>query len=252
MAWLNINFQSDALQMPVMLEVYLPQGRGGYRQLYLLHGAGGDHASWGRNTRLSDYAEQKNIAVIMSSGNNKCYVNNLYGKDYFTFVTEELIQKCETWFHLSPKRENRSIAGMSMGGYGAVYAGLQRPDLYGTVFSYSGLLDIYERFQKPEGLDLLPVFGKKEEFCTEKYDLFTLVHNFKNKKPDFVENATHFYLTCGKQDKRLHMTEQLYEEMKKNQMSVSMHLEDGEHNWQYWDTCIQKTMAVLSGDTSWK
>ena len=122
MAWISINFESKALGMPVMTNVLMPQGRGGYKTLYLLHGAGGDYASWLLKSRVADYAEGNNIAVVMPSGNNKCYVNNRYGKDYFTFLTEELIEKCETWFDLSPKKEDRFIAGMSMGGYGAVHA----------------------------------------------------------------------------------------------------------------------------------
>ena len=90
MAWISINFESKALGMPVMTNVLMPQGRGGYKTLYLLHGAGGDYASWLLKSRVADYAEGKNIAVVMPSGNNKCYVNNRYGKDYFTFLTEEL------------------------------------------------------------------------------------------------------------------------------------------------------------------
>lgn len=104
MAWISINFESKALGMPVMTNVLMPQGRGGYKTLYLLHGAGGDYASWLLKSRVADYAEGNNIAVVMPSGNNKCYVNNRYGKDYFTFLTEELIEKCETWFDLSPKK----------------------------------------------------------------------------------------------------------------------------------------------------
>ena len=46
MAWISINFESKALGMPVMTNVLMPQGRGGYKTLYLLHGAGGDYASW--------------------------------------------------------------------------------------------------------------------------------------------------------------------------------------------------------------
>ena len=85
MAWISINFESKALGMPVMTNVLMPQGRGGYKTLYLLHGAGGDYASWLLKSRVADYAEGKNIAVVMPSGNNKCYVNNRYGKDCLTF-----------------------------------------------------------------------------------------------------------------------------------------------------------------------
>ena len=52
MAWISINFESKALGMPVMTNVLMPQGRGGYKTLYLLHGAGGDYASWLLKSRL--------------------------------------------------------------------------------------------------------------------------------------------------------------------------------------------------------
>ena len=40
-----------------------------------------------------------------------------------------------------------------MGGYGAVHAALIKPDVYGKVFSYSGLLDIEKRFDNPQGIN---------------------------------------------------------------------------------------------------
>ena len=63
MAWINIDFKSETLNMPVMLDILIPQGHGGYKTLYLLHGAGGDHSSWLINSRVADYAEHKNIAI---------------------------------------------------------------------------------------------------------------------------------------------------------------------------------------------
>lgn len=108
MAWISINFESKALGMPVMTNVLMPQGRGGYKTLYLLHGAGGDYASWLLKSRVADYAEGKNIAVVMPSGNNKCYVNNRYGKDYFTFLTEELIENAKRGLTFRQKKKTVS------------------------------------------------------------------------------------------------------------------------------------------------
>ena len=147
MAHLTINFRSKALGMPVMLDVLMPQGRGGYKTLYLLHGAGGDHTSWVLNTRIADYVNNRNIAVVMPSGKNRFYVNNEYGKNFYTYITEELVSQCEQWFDISRKAEDRYIAGMSMGGYGAVYAGLKKPSMYNTIFSYSGLINQAENVQ---------------------------------------------------------------------------------------------------------
>ena len=106
MAHLTINFRSKALGMPVMLDVLMPQGRGGYKTLYLLHGAGGDHTSWVLNTRIADYVNNRNIAVVMPSGKNRFYVNNEYGKNFYTYITEELVSQCEQWFDISRKAED--------------------------------------------------------------------------------------------------------------------------------------------------
>ena len=146
MALININYESKTLGMPVMINAIIPQGRGSYKTLYLLHGMGGDYTTWITKSRVADYVDNTDIAVIMISGDNKCYVDNVHGRKYFTFLTEELIETCTNWFGLSCDRKDRYIAGMSMGGYGAVHAALIKPDVYGKVFSYSGLLDIEKRF----------------------------------------------------------------------------------------------------------
>ncbi len=60
----------------------------------------------------------------------------------FTFMTRELIEQTRTLFPLSDKREDTAIYGCSVGGYGAYYCGLNRPDVYGHVGAQSGMLDM--------------------------------------------------------------------------------------------------------------
>lgn len=236
MAWLTINFRSKALRMPVMMDALIPQGHGSYRTLYLLHGAGGDHTSWVCKSRIADYVEGKNIAVIMPSGNNRCYVNNRHGKNYFDFISSELPEQCETWFSLSQDAQDRYIAGMSMGGYGAFYAALNKPGQYAAAFSYSGLLDMQARYDKPQGIDLFPVFGSREEFIHNGYDLL-------NKIGD---NPTSFYISCGLSDPRVEMSRRCYEKMRENGYRVFYSEQDGGHDWAYWDRCIEKTVRQIA------
>lgn len=246
MAWITMSFDSEALHMPVMLDVLIPQGHGNYKSLYLLHGAGGDHSSWITKTRIADYVDNTDIAVIMPSGNNKCYVNNVNGKDYFTFVTEELVKKCETWFSLSKEKEDRFIAGMSMGAYGAVNAALECPDKYGAVFSYSGLMDIVERFHNPKGIDFTPVFGNEDQLLTGNYDLMEKVHkNFKRFGVN-VEKPTEFYLYCGLSDRILHMSDKMYMNMRDNGFNVKYQTGEGGHDWEYWDKCVMETVDIIN------
>lgn len=247
MAWLNIDFKSDTLNMPVMLDVLIPQGHGGYKTLYLLHGAGGDHSSWLINSRVADYVEHKNIAIVMPSANNKCYVNNVHGKAYSDYITKELIQKCESWFPLSKEKEDRYIAGMSMGGYGAFYSALEYPKLYNKAFSYSGLLNILARYDKPQGLDMYPVFGERKELIEDGKDLFTKVKQSRKQFND-KEHDTQFYIYCGLSDVRINMSREMYVHMKKYGYNVHSEEAEGNHSWQYWDKCIQKTIQIISQD----
>ena len=107
MALININYESKTLGMPVMINAIIPQGRGNYKTLYLLHGMGGDYTTWITKSRVADYVDNTDIAVIMISGDNKCYVDNVHGRKYFTFLTEELIEICTNWFGLSCDRKDR-------------------------------------------------------------------------------------------------------------------------------------------------
>ena len=229
MAHLTINFRSKALGMPVMLDVLMPQGRGGYKTLYLLHGAGGDHTSWVLNTRIADYVNNRNIAVVMPSGKNRFYVNNEYGKNFYTYITEELVSQCEQWFDISRKAEDRYIAGMSMGGYGAVYAGLKKPSMYNTVFSYSGLLNILERYDKPQGIDMFPVFGTRQQLIDNNYDLYTLINQAENVQTKYV-------IAC---------------EALTNGGIPNVYRESpGAHDFAYWDYCIEQTVKYICGEES--
>ena len=225
MAHLTINFRSKALGMPVMLDVLMPQGRGGYKTLYLLHGAGGDHTSWILNTRIADY------------------VNNEYGKNFYTYITEELVSQCEQWFDISRKAEDRYIAGMSMGGYGAVYAGLKKPSMYNTVFSYSGLLNILERYDKPQGIDMFPVFGTRQQLIDNNYDLYTLINQAENVQTKYV-------IACGTQDPRIHMSRQLSEALTNGGIPNVYRESPGAHDFAYWDYCIEQTVKYICGEES--
>lgn len=269
MALLTVNFKSEALGMPVVMDALIPQGHGGYRSLYLLHGAGGGHSTWLLKTKLAEYADNTDIAVFMPSGNNKFYVNNLNGKDYFTFITEEIVDKCEKWFNISEQSCDRYIAGMSMGGYGAMYAALNKPDYYNTAFSYSGLLNILERCDKPQGLDIFTVFGTRQQLVENKYNLYDIIvdkckkncgndsgkekkcpNNAINrnvdKSVDNVDNFCRLVIECGTSDTRINMSREFYKAVSDAGISSFYHEEEGGHDFKYWDRCIERTVKYIS------
>jgi putative tributyrin esterase len=105
--------------------------------LYLLHGSMNDNLTWGQYTSIERYAEERQIAVFMISGENRGFVNR--GKDhFFDFLEDELPSFCERMFPISTRKEDRYIAGLSMGGFGAYFHGLSQPERYEAIGSFSG------------------------------------------------------------------------------------------------------------------
>ena len=99
MAFLEVNFFSDALGMAMSMNVVLPQKTRGnigvnpgetgetYPALYLLHGMSDDHTTWMRRTSIERYAEEHGVAVVMPTTYLGWYTDMKYGYRYrYQFV----------------------------------------------------------------------------------------------------------------------------------------------------------------------
>ena len=145
MAFLQCNFHSDALGMAASMNVILPQksrtqiGMGGAEAaaegapvLYLLHGLSDDHTIWMRRTSIERYAATTGLVVVMPSVNRSFYNNTPDGMRFWDYISEELPALLPTFFHVSTRREDTFVAGLSMGGFGAFKLALNHPDRYGV------------------------------------------------------------------------------------------------------------------------
>ena len=155
-------YDSPTLQMQRRMLVYTPAGydRGGkYPVLYLFHGAGGDEEAWldlGRVAQIMDNliaeGKAKPMIVVMPNGNmNAQAVAGKWSKGMYkpsfmqhtnpvpTASMEQSfpdIQKyVESHFKVLKNRQNRAVAGLSMGG-GHTYAVSKE---YPGNFDYIGL-----------------------------------------------------------------------------------------------------------------
>ena len=150
MAQMHCNFFSYSLGYPVDIEVTLPSFTscnlhlphthalpGKFPVLYLLHGHGNDYQAWLRYTSAERYAEEYRMAVVTFSCHNKAYQNAPLGENFYDFLNEELPEFVENYFPVSDKSEERYIAGLSMGGYGALLHGLTNPGKYRAIRAFS-------------------------------------------------------------------------------------------------------------------
>ena len=143
MALLEVNFFSKALMRPVTMNVILPadkvffeeeteEDEKPFKTLYLLHGVMGNYTDWVTGTCIKRWAEEKNLAVVMPSGANMFYMDHPeVNENYSEFIGKELVKITRRMFPLSHKKEDTFIAGLSMGGYGAIRNGLKYHDTFG-------------------------------------------------------------------------------------------------------------------------
>ena len=130
MAKLTCNFLSYTLHRAVDITVIVPSicfpemmapnpshaKAEKYPVLYLLHGYGNNHATWNGYTSVELYAEERNIAVVMLSAENKSYINHGGDDNYFDFISHELPEFVQSMFPVSSRPQDTYIAGLSMGG----------------------------------------------------------------------------------------------------------------------------------------
>ena len=136
MAIIEVNFISKCLMRVVTFNAIIPVDKFGpqaenaeqkpLKTLYLLHGIFGNYTDWVNGTRIQAWAEANDLAVIMPSGENRFYLDDeKSGELYGEFIGKELVEFTRKLFPLSDKREDTFIAGLSMGGYGAIRNGLK-------------------------------------------------------------------------------------------------------------------------------
>src|SRR4051812_30417386 len=111
-----------------------------YPVIYLLHGSGQQHATWGRRTLLDGAT---GAIVVMPDMDRTRYVGagGRVDPQAETFVTQELVNEIDSRYRTIATREGRAIAGLSIGGFGAMVLGLHHPDTYSAIGAFSAPLD---------------------------------------------------------------------------------------------------------------
>ncbi len=261
MAYIKTHFFSTALCFGTDINVFIPTpdadelltGKKNdyfvpgvkYQVLYLLHGAYGDYTDWLHLTSIERYAQDHKIAVIMPSAANSFYQDMNYGSDYLTYICEELPKFCEANFPISPRREDTFVAGLSMGGYGALKVALERPDKFSCAVSLSGAIDLENVIGGLAGMPGSPfvpqdIFGDKE-IAGSDADIFALIRKLQAEGKELPR----VYMAIGTEDFLYEANQSARQKFAALGVDVTYEEGPGIHNWVFWDAYIQHALNWL-------
>ena len=254
MAFMQVQSFSEALKVQTTVNVIFPEPVQGIgieaagkaeppKVLYLLHGYSDDHSIWMRRTSVERYAAAHNLAVVMPAVNHSFYCNEFYGEKYWDYVAKELPAVMQRFFRLSDKPEDTFVAGLSMGGYGAMKLALSFPERFGAAASFSGAVDIAQRSTVRASVEQTRVFGDVSKIPGSDNDLFHLLEKNADapKKP-------RLYISCGTADFLYHQHQKFVPAAKKAGWDVTTYEEpDATHEWGFWDREISKFIPWMLG-----
>jgi len=212
--------------------------------LYLLHGLSDDASAWQRYSSIEIYARQYGLVVVMPSVGRSFYLDQPNGQRYFTYLVEELPRYLEDVFGLKPRREQKLIAGLSMGGYGAVKAALLYPERYFAAASFSGVLSLAimdSQSDHPDRKEFEGLFGNLERLAGSQNDPLAWLQKAADKR----EFLPRLYASCGLEDDLYPVNVMFREACKKYNVPLEYHEAPGKHDWYFWDAEIQRFLASL-------
>ena len=261
MAIIQCNFSSPSLMRIVPIQVILPTdnqfaeedygyGRKLFKTLFLLHGVFGNCTDWVNATRIQQWAQERNLAVVMPSGENKFYVDQkVPGERYGSFIRKDLVAFARKTFPLSDKREDTFIGGLSMGGYGAIVNALQAPQTFSAVCALSSALVIEKAMKASEDTDFIIsskgfyelVFGDLDKLVGSDKDYYALAESLAHSG----EPLPKIYMASGTEDELITVNHQFRDKLNSLGYDVTWEEGTGGHDWVFWDTYIEKALDWL-------
>lgn len=203
-----------------------------YPVLYLLHGMGNNHATWTGYTNVEMYAEERNIAVVNISGENKAYIRT-EDDDFFKFISEELPDFVCGMFPVSDRPEDTYIAGLSMGGYGTLVHGLSFPERFAAFGTFSaGTKRVRMRDLTEKAIH--GSVGQPAE--PGEFDPETLARQAAAQGKKFPK----IYMACGQEDFIYESNLQMRDLLRSLGADVTWEeLPDYGHEWRFWNIEIE-------------
>jgi S-formylglutathione hydrolase FrmB len=252
----TVQFKSELVGQTLPYNALLPPGYAAsnrrYPVLYLLHGLFGRYDDWLTRTNLADYAKNYQVIIITPEGHDSWYTDGatVERDKYESYLIRELIPAVDARFRTIKDRHGRGVAGLSMGGYGALKYALKYPDQFAFAASISGALNPTASTDDHPGFawDILrpsinTVYGPKDSQTRAANDLHKIAHNIKAAQ---IASLPYLYFDCGTEDGFIDTNRELAAILLEKKIPHQYRQLPGGHNWEYWDTQIREVLLLFA------
>jgi putative tributyrin esterase len=252
-----VRFQSATLAeertMLVMLPTDYDTAVRRYPVLYLLHGYDADITDWARGTNLSDYATRHKLIIVTPDASHSWYVNSVSNpKAHFDdYIMKDVIGYVDKNFRTIPEPFARAIAGVSMGGFGAMFLGLEHRDQFAAIGSFSGSV-AYGHFP-PGSVPKNPTDEEKKNI-QDYVDRMGMPGSKEQKARDIFEIAQQvpgeqvpmLFLVSGGEEDGVEQTHALLEVLAKRRIPYEYReISPRGHDWRIWNEEIPAFLDKL-------
>lgn len=296
-------FWTQSLGVRKALTVYLPPSYASspnrrYPVLVYLHGLTGNERNWVDNGMLDRTLDSLAAAgrgeaiVVMPDGDDSWYTTwNILAASppcasdtvrkepaatycvpwthYDDYIARDLVSYVDSHYRTISDRRHRGIAGLSMGGYGAMTLALAYPDVFGAAASHSGVLS--PRFLGPKpftpparyaadsaqfktaagGLwtSMLPAFGHDTIGWTARDPARIAIRAQQRQRADGTPIPA-LRIDCGVQDPYVDQNRDFHATLERLGVSHQYAEWPGKHDWPYWRVHAVESLTFLLQHTA--
>ena len=209
--------------------------------LYLLNGYSGRYDSWiGIKSTLPQEASRWNMIVVCPDGQNSWYWDSPVdsASQFDTYVSGELVAHMDKNYRTKASPKGRAITGLSMGGHGGLWLGINHQEVFGACGSMSGGVDIRPFPNNWEMKRWLGEYNKNKEL----WDSRTVINQLHKIEP----NKLAIIIDCGTSDFFYEVNQKLHEDLLYRNIQHDYITRPGAHNGEYWNNAIDYQMLFFS------
>lgn len=210
-----------------------------YPVLYLLHGAWGSYRDWPTKANLDDLASDYSVIIVCPDGQDSWYLDSPIDPSFQfeTFISKELVRYIDMNYRTLRSPGYRAITGLSMGGHGALWVGLQHPEVFGSCGSMSGGVDI-TKFPNKWKIDQR--LGKYEDNKQAWAD--HAVINIVDK----IKPGQNIIIDDGSEDFFYEVNLNLHKALLDRKIKHDFTIRPGGHTWDYWVNSLDYHMLFFA------